>query len=129
MDECLPITWVSRSWEKCKNRGIRDLSLRHTGEREGGQYQTFCTRPCSCCPSSEPRWSHSSLSVTGVAYVWQNALLLCREKLEEASQIFFKKMLLGHLGSPVASKAKNILMVFQQIINTWTALDGFKDCC
>ena len=98
MDECLPVTWVSRGWEKCKNRRIRDLSLCHTGERGGGQYQTSCTRPCSCCPSSEPHWSHTSLSVMGVAYVWQNALLLCREKLEEASQIFFKKCSLGILG-------------------------------
>lgn len=35
MDESLSAhTWVSWSWEKCKNRRIRDLSLCHTGEHQ-----------------------------------------------------------------------------------------------
>lgn len=119
MRVCLPIPGSAGAGRNARTEELGTLASATQGS----------TRPCSCCPSSEPCWSHSSLTAMGVAYVWQNALLLCREKLEEQSQIKKKKCSLGISGLLVASKAKNILMVFQQIINTWTAVHDFKDCC
>lgn len=73
-----------------------------------------CPRSGSCCLVPKPHGFHSPPS-DKVTYVWPVALLLSRESLEEANKQ--KNMLLEHLGSLVAFKAKNILMNYQQSIN------------